>query len=60
MKKVLKNIYEYIEHKVQILRGKYVLKNKDFTIISNNCWGGNLPTLCIAVYLSDSGINVLC
>lgn len=42
MKKVLKNIYEYIEHKVQILRGKYVLKNKDFTIISNNCWGGRI------------------
>lgn len=45
MKKVLKNIYEYIEHKVQILRGKYVLKNKDFTIISNNCWGGEFTNV---------------
>lgn len=40
MKRILKLVYEYLEHKVQILRGKYILKCKDFTIISNNCWGG--------------------
>lgn len=42
MKKNLKRIYEYFEHKIQILRGKFVLKSKDFTIISNNCWGGRI------------------
>ena len=40
MKRILKNVYEYFEHIVQVLRGKYILKCRDFTIISNNCWGG--------------------
>lgn len=42
MKKVLKNIYTHFEHILQKLRGKYILKCKDFTIISNNCWGGRV------------------
>lgn len=42
MKTILKKIYEYFEHKIQIFRGKYILKCNDFTIISNNCWGGRV------------------
>lgn len=42
MKKVIKKVYENTLFKlIQLLR-RTQLRNKDFTIISNNCWGGHI------------------
>lgn len=42
MKKILKRIYEKTVLKV-VKKVRYAfLKNRDFTIISNNCWGGHI------------------
>ncbi|MBK0348154.1 DUF1919 domain-containing protein [Aerococcaceae bacterium zg-ZJ1578] len=56
---MIKNILFIIERKIKIFYWRMKLKNKDFTIITNNCWGGrvyeelNLPfnTPFIGLYL---------
>lgn len=41
IKRFIKLMYEDIVFKpIRHIRGRYLLKNRDFTIISNNCWGG--------------------
>lgn len=41
IKQIIKRIYNHTLNKViKWYRREILLKNKDFTIISNNCWGG--------------------
>jgi len=43
IKKYQKKIYtSTIQKFVRLFRREYFLKNKNFTIISNNCWGGRV------------------
>lgn len=59
IKKILKKIYKYTIANINKIR----IKNKEFTIISNNCWGGvfyernNLkyltPTVGLMLYADD-------
>lgn len=40
IKKTAKKINQVLFKPIRKLKGEILLKNKDFTIISNNCWGG--------------------
>ena len=36
----LKNAFIKVKNKIEVIINRSKLKNKEFTIISNNCWGG--------------------
>lgn len=64
MKKILKKIYEHtILNYLRWYRRTFILKNKEFTIISNNCWAGRIyqryglqytsPTIGLLLFADD-------
>lgn len=62
IKQIIKRIYNHTLNKViKWYRREILLKNKDFTIISNNCWGGGyLPAIWASIHFPNSGVNVFC
>lgn len=42
LKRKLKYYYRVIRRYINTYNNRKLLKNKNFTIISNNCWGGNI------------------